>query len=643
MATAASPAPPPPHPILSSPILFLSGLPSSVADEKIVEALQDCLRLRLFLQRDEGDPSAPLSGKIEFETLDKAERAYATCNNQRLSSGHTLALSLSPPSTSSDPEPQATPRIIKHLPTPFSASHLFTLCRPFGPLYSCALLLAPSPTGGAPRFKGQALVTYYDEHHAEEMQRGLHFAEVAGQSVAVQVWDAKRAAAGRGRGSLGATPSPGLSPNEKVSRWAAATRSEQQETPSKYSRYAGLAASSPSTPSTPMRRDVSNAGSTVSRWSSEAGETVQAGGAGTGSDPRNLFIKNLDPSLPASSLHALFSPFGALSSTSLALDPLTQRSKGFGFVSFEKVEDARRALEGVDGMQVGGRRVTVRVHERREVRRERLEREFAAKEKAGGGKGVEEVQRGMEGLSTGPTTPSSSSPRAFKPVSPFSPSDAPSTPPQPPSQTKSNEESEHDRLVRAVGEVLGDEVGAEKRAEVVRLIEGLPKKDRKMCLFNSEVLRVKVGDALEILEDDEGDEGEKGEAPMPTNDPATPPMTLPALALLPCSQILPLLPSLSHLSLPTPSPSSLSETHAFMDSLEGRGMSEVKQKLGEKVFRVVKECAMERGVKGAPRITITLLDSEPDLRALAVVALHYREVLAEKVVLVAARLAQGGK
>ncbi|KAJ8294861.1 Pre-mRNA-splicing factor cwf23 [Rhodotorula toruloides] len=640
MATAASPAPPPPHPVLSSPILYLSGLPSSVADEEIVEALKDCLRLRLFLQRDEQNPTVPMSGKIEFETLDKAERAYATCNNQRLSSGHILLLSFSPPSSSStDLEPQATPRIIKHLARPFTASHLFSLCRPFGPIHSATLLLAPSPAGGPPKFKGQALVTFYDEHHAEEMQRGLHFTEVGGQSVAVQVWDAKRAAGGRGRASLGTTPSPGLSPNEKVSRWAAT----QQETPSKYSRYAGLAATGPSTPSTmPMRRDVSGASSTMSRLSSEAGETVQGGGGGAGgagqagSDPRNLFIKNLDPCLSVPALTALFSPFGALTSTTIALDPLTNRSKGFGFVAFERAEDAERALRGVDGMQVGGRRVTVRVHEKREVRRERLEREFA-REKKKEEEGVEEVREGMEGLSTGPTTPSSSPSRTTKPVSPLSPSDATSTPPQP-QPAESNEESEHDRLAAAVREVLGPDVPAEKRGEVIKLLESLPKKDRKMCLFNSEFCRRKVEDALGILEaEDEGEE-EKVEAP---TAPPTQPMSLSTLAALPCSQILPLLPSLSPPLLP--SPSDTAPTTTFMDSLSGKPVSEVKQRLGEKVFRVVKECARERGVKGAPRITIDLLDSEPDLRALALIALHYRPVVAEKVVLVAARLAEEGR
>ncbi|BGP07590.1 hypothetical protein JCM10049v2_003428 [Rhodotorula toruloides] len=609
MATAASPAPPPPHPVLSSPILYLSGLPSSVADEEIVEALKDCLRLRLFLQRDEQNPTVPMSGKIEFETLDKAERAYATCNNQRLSSGHILLLSFSPPSSSStDLEPQATPRIIKHLARPFTASHLFSLCRPFGPIHSATLLLAPSPAGGPPRFKGQALVTFYDEHHAEEMQRGLHFTEVGGQSVAVQVWDAKRAAGGRGRASLGTTPSPGLSPNEKVSRWAAT----QQETPSKYSRYAGLAATGPSTPSTmPMRRDVSGASSTMSRLSSEAGETVQGGGGGAGgagqagSDPRNLFIKNLDPCLSVPALTALFSPFGALTSTTIALDPLTNRSKGFGFVAFERAEDAERALREVDGKVVGGRKVTVRVHERREVRRERLEREFAKKKEKEEEEGVEEVRDGLEGLSTG-----------------------------------SSEESEHDRLAAAVRDVLDPDVAEPKRGEVIKLLESLPKKDRKMCVFSSEFCRRKVEDALGILEaEDEGEEEkEKVEAPTTAT---TEPMSLSTLAALPCSQILSLLPSLSPPLLP--SPLDTAPTTTFMDSLSGKPVSEVKQRLGEKVFRVVKECARERGVKGAPRITIDLLDSEPDLRALALIALHYRPVVAEKVVLVAARLAEEGR
>ncbi|BGP55152.1 hypothetical protein JCM8202v2_002749 [Rhodotorula sphaerocarpa] len=74
-----------------------------------------------------------------------------------------------------------------------------------------------------------------------------------------------------------------------------------------------------------------------------------------------------------------------------------------------------------------------------------------------------------------------------------------------------------------------------------------------------------------------------------------------------------------------------------MNSLEGKPPSVVKQKLGEQLFKVVKEVAKDLGVKGAPRITIELLDGE-DLRALAEL-MHCPAVLREKVALVGERLA----
>lgn len=160
-----------------------------------------------------------------------------------------------------------------------------------------------------------------------------------------------------------------------------------------------------------------------------------------------------------------------------------------------------------------------------------------------------------------------------------------------------------------------------------------------MCLFNSEVLKQKVHDALAVLEDDDGgdeqvdsvvvaeQERAKGEVqgkffrgspgrerlaqlrppgltkPLaaflagPSTDPPLP-TTLAALAALPCSRILPLLPLVSS-RLSLPGAGDFASTDAFMDSLEGKAVSEVKQKLGERLFKVVKECARERGVKGA--------------------------------------------
>ncbi|GAA6025348.1 hypothetical protein JCM8202_002789 [Rhodotorula sphaerocarpa] len=412
---AASPAaPPPPHPYLVRPELFLFGLTSEIEDVEIVKVLKDCLRVRLQLERDASNPQAPLSGRIEFETLDKAEKAYATCNRCRVGA-HPGSLVLSPsPETASDPRPSAPILFFKQLPRSFTPSDVFDLARPFGPVYSAALLFAPPRGDGsaAPFFKGQALVTYYDEQHAEAARNELHSLEVQGQSIAVQVYDPNRGGAAKGKGR---TSDPG-----------------------------------------PLERP-----------------------------------------------------------TSLVL------SVGHG--------------------------------------------------------------------------------------SKWGPPETPSP--------------------------------------VGRSPSLLSKKDRALCLFNPEVLRAKVQDALAVIEveEDRGLDQQAhpryfGTTAASTIEAADLPDSLADLAQWPCVRILPALPAIAQrFSLVVPSPTDVAATRALMNSLEGKPPSVVKQKLGEQLFKVVKEVAKDLGVKGAPRITIELLDGE-DLRALAEL-MHCPAVLREKVALVGERLA----
>jgi len=61
-----------------------------------------------------------------------------------------------------------------------------------------------------------------------------------------------------------------------------------------------------------------------------------------------------------------------------------------------------------------------------------------------------------------------------------------------------------------------------------------------------------------------------------------------------------------------------------------------KQQLGDKLWRVIKSF----GIKGAPKLTITLLDQD-DLRALAHLMNSYPSILKEKALL--AQAAQGSK
>lgn len=66
----------------------------------------------------------------------------------------------------------------------------------------------------------------------------------------------------------------------------------------------------------------------------------------------NLYIKNLDPKITEELLQEKFSSFGKIVSLVIAKDD-NGISKGFGFVNFDNPDDARRAMEAINGSQLG--------------------------------------------------------------------------------------------------------------------------------------------------------------------------------------------------------------------------------------------------------------------------------------------------
>jgi len=58
-------------------------------------------------------------------------------------------------------------------------------------------------------------------------------------------------------------------------------------------------------------------------------------------------------------LKTVFAPFGEIDFINLHIDPETGRSKGFGFVQFKKADDAKRALQQVNGLEIAGRQIKV--------------------------------------------------------------------------------------------------------------------------------------------------------------------------------------------------------------------------------------------------------------------------------------------
>lgn len=66
----------------------------------------------------------------------------------------------------------------------------------------------------------------------------------------------------------------------------------------------------------------------------------------------NLYVKNLDSDVSQELLEEKFEKFGKIISLAIARDE-SGASKGFGFVSFDNPDDARRAREEINGTQLG--------------------------------------------------------------------------------------------------------------------------------------------------------------------------------------------------------------------------------------------------------------------------------------------------
>ena len=79
----------------------------------------------------------------------------------------------------------------------------------------------------------------------------------------------------------------------------------------------------------------------------------------------NLFVSNLSFRMQESELADVFSQFGEVSSARIITDRETHRSRGFGFVEMPDDEAAKAAIEALNGKEVAGREIAVRVSEDR--------------------------------------------------------------------------------------------------------------------------------------------------------------------------------------------------------------------------------------------------------------------------------------
>lgn len=74
---------------------------------------------------------------------------------------------------------------------------------------------------------------------------------------------------------------------------------------------------------------------------------------------KNIYVGNLDYGATEEAVRSLFQPYGAIERVSLATDRDTGRSRGFAFVEMTDPAEADRAIEALNGTNLGGRSLNV--------------------------------------------------------------------------------------------------------------------------------------------------------------------------------------------------------------------------------------------------------------------------------------------
>nr|CAD7402770.1 unnamed protein product [Timema cristinae] len=75
--------------------------------------------------------------------------------------------------------------------------------------------------------------------------------------------------------------------------------------------------------------------------------------------PMRLYVGSLHFNITEEMLRGIFEPFGKIDNIQLITDPETGRSKGYGFLTFHNSEDAKKALEQLNGFELAGRPMKV--------------------------------------------------------------------------------------------------------------------------------------------------------------------------------------------------------------------------------------------------------------------------------------------
>ena len=83
---------------------------------------------------------------------------------------------------------------------------------------------------------------------------------------------------------------------------------------------------------------------------------------------KKIYVGGLPYSVTDQELEELFAAHGVVESAKVITDKYTSRSRGFGFVEMSSEDEAKAAIDSLNGSELGGRNLTVNVARPREDR-----------------------------------------------------------------------------------------------------------------------------------------------------------------------------------------------------------------------------------------------------------------------------------
>ena len=73
----------------------------------------------------------------------------------------------------------------------------------------------------------------------------------------------------------------------------------------------------------------------------------------------NIYVSNLSYKVDENDLREIFEEYGEVSSVKIITDKFNGKSKGFGFVEMNNADEAKRAIEQLNGGELDGRKMVV--------------------------------------------------------------------------------------------------------------------------------------------------------------------------------------------------------------------------------------------------------------------------------------------